>query len=47
MTRISSSESVAGTSSAAPPAAWPETDTDEELQLLMHYFGDQSLIQGG
>lgn len=45
MTRISSSESVAGTSSAAPPAAWPETDTDEELQLLMHYFGDVDALR--
>ena len=43
MTRISSSESVAGTSSAAPHAAWRETD--EELQLSMQYFGDVDALR--
>ena len=45
MTRISSSESVAGTSSAAPHAAWRETETDEELQLSMQYFGDVDALR--
>ena len=43
MTRISSSETVAGTSSAAPPEAW--TETDEELQVLMHYLGDVDALR--
>ena len=45
MTRISSSESEPGTSSAAPHAAWRETETDEELQLSMQYFGDVDALR--